>query len=239
MAAVRTVLLRWRFSARMVAARTPVLYHLVVLNNWLRVRQPHVLVNRDTDLVMDGFPSSANSFGIAALRAAAADSGASMPSIAHHMHCPRQTMLALRRRIPVLLLIRPPRACVPSAITRWPALTPAITLRAYIRYYEALLPYASRCVVGTFDLVTNHFDLLLAEVTARSGLELPPYDPGAPYAAAVYDPEAEGRAERRERVAPIRAELDSPALASDLARAEALYERYATLAARHTGGRAA
>ena len=103
---------------------------------------------------------------------------------------------------------------MPSAITRWPALTPAITLRAYIRYYEALLPYASRCVVGTFDLITNHFDVLLAELTARSGLELPPYDPAAPYAAAVYDPEADGprRAPRARRADP--AELDSPALAS-------------------------
>lgn len=239
MAGVRTLLLRWRFSARMVAGRTPVLYRLVVLNNWLRVRRPHVIVNRHTDFVMDGFPSSANSFGIAALRAAAAHSGVPMPTVAHHMHCPQQTVLALRRRIPVLLLIRPPRACVPSAITRWPPLTPAIVLRAYIRYYETLLPYASRCVVGTFDLVTRRFDALLAEVSSRSGLELPPYDPEAPYAAAVYDPDAEGRAERHARGAAFLAELETPALAADLARAEALYERYAELAARHTGGRAA
>lgn len=231
---MRATLLRWRFVVRMALGRMPVLYHLVVLNNWVRVRQPHVLVRRDTALVIDGFPSSGNSYGIAALRAAAdaepAYRGRALPPIAHHMHCPRQVIAAAKRDTPVILLVRPPRACIPSALTRWPAFTAKVTLRAYIGYYDTLLSHTGRMVVTPFDRLTSAFGDVVATAKERFGVDLPDYDQSAPYASAVYDPEASGRADRRALVEQARADVEAPEVASLLRRAEALYDRYVALA---------
>ncbi len=105
-----------------------------------RVRQTPALVTRRTELVIDGFSSSGNSFAIASLKLASSAHAVALPRVAHHLHNPGQVRKGVRRGIPTLLLVREPRGTVTSALARWPALRAEQVLR-HVGYHERLRDY--------------------------------------------------------------------------------------------------
>ncbi|MEW6059376.1 MAG: hypothetical protein AB1551_04425, partial [Actinomycetota bacterium] len=61
-----------------------------------------------TDLVIEGYPRSANTLAVSAISAA-------QPGpirIAHHLHAPGHVIAAIRRGVPVLVLVREPEEAV-------------------------------------------------------------------------------------------------------------------------------
>jgi hypothetical protein len=226
---------RARFDLRMLLARLPVVYRAVPAWNWARVRDDHALVTRRTELVIDGFPSSGNSYSIAALRTAALDEGATLPAIAHHLHCPGQVLDAVRRGIPTLLLVRRPTDTVTSALSRWPHLRAEQTLRAYVAYHERLLPRVAAMEVATFEQLIGDVGGVVRRVNARFGLSLPILD-SARSGRRVYDPDDGTRAARRALAARRREEVESPSLAASRERADALHAAFTSAAAWLPGG---
>lgn len=218
----RTTVERMKFEARVVLAQSPVLYQVAVLDNWLQVgRRSHVVVHRGTELVIDGFQGSANSYSIAALRRAQDRH----IEVAHHLHCPRQVIVAVRRRIPVLVLLREPRGAVLSLVSRWPHLSLRQGLRDYARYYRHVLTAAEGFVVGTFPQVTGDFGAVMTRVNQRYGTQLPVLVPGDDRGDdALYDAGAQDRRGRRAVVSARAAELTDPKLAVLLRRAEGAYQ---------------
>ena len=83
---------------------------------FFRVKNGHsdLLVDETTDLCVEGFPRSANSFTVSAIQSAQPQS----LSVAHHTHVPANAIRATRLRIPTLILIRNPG----DAIISWTAL---------------------------------------------------------------------------------------------------------------------
>lgn len=229
-AAARPGLLRRKFDMRMRCGRLPVLWHAVELVNWRTVRRPHVRVTAATELVMDGFPSSGNSYSIAALRYACRADGVPEPAVAHHLHNPGQILDGVRRNIPVLLLVREPAATVASLVSRWPYLTIGQGLRAWAAFHEHLLPAADRMVVADFADVTGDFGAVTRRVNARFGTRFPVFGHDEASARAIYAPDEDARRERRERAAAARAEVDHPRHRAALERATAAYRRLAVLA---------
>ncbi len=228
-----TRLTRVKFGARVVLAQTPVLYKVAVLDNWLQVgRRSHVMVHRGTELVIDGFQGSANSYSIAALRRAQDRH----IEVAHHLHCPRQVVAATRRGIPVLVLLREPRGAVLSLVSRWPELSLGQGLRDYVRYYSHVLSCAEALVVGHFPEVTADFGAVMARVNQRYGTNFPvpaARDHGGE--DPLYDAGADDRRQRRAVVSARADELNRPEMAALLARAEATYAAMLAVAAQDIG----
>ena len=122
-------------------------------------------VAADTELVVEGFPRSANSFAIAAIRRAQ-----DRPlAIAHHQHVPAQIVAGAKSRLPTLVLIRPPDAAVLSYVIMQPFLTVAQAYRHYVRFYRRVLPFRDEVLVGTFDEVTSDFGAVMRRLNEKFG----------------------------------------------------------------------
>jgi hypothetical protein len=149
------------YLARNQAARYPV----VALPIERALHRGEVVDDR-TDIVIEGAPSSANSFAVAAFRAAQEPR---TTRIAHHTHAPAQIIRAERLCVPALVLIREPEEAVLSLVVRTRSLTPVVALRAWVGFYESLLPHRESFVVGTFHDVVSDFGAVTRRVNERFG----------------------------------------------------------------------
>lgn len=200
------------------------------------------LIRRDTELVIEGFPRSANTYAATAFWIA---SGKDIGCV-HHLHTPVNVEVAVKRGIPAIVLVRDPLNAVISQIQRSPELPAKSVFREYIRFYERIMPISDQVVIASFDVVTSHFDAVVREVNCRFGTSFVPYD---------RTPENEDRVQGELRYADLvrhrfrrvaensiswpsrQRELDKPALrrevsercARELARASALYEQLAAV----------
>lgn len=130
-----------------------------------------LLVKEDIDIVIEGFPRSANTFAVIAFESAQQ----SPQKIAHHLHSESQVVLGVRLEKPVILLIRHPKDAVASLLLRAPAVSPSQALKRYERFYsniEALLPSV---VLATFEEVTSDFSRVISRVNDRFGVSFSCY----------------------------------------------------------------
>lgn len=117
----------------------------------------------DTEIVIDGFQGSANSFATAIFK----KNQARHVKITHHRHAPIIIIEAVKLGIPVVITIREPEKAVISLTRRWPHISVVRALKSYIGFYSKLEPYADRCVISTFELTTQHFDRVIEKVNTK------------------------------------------------------------------------
>jgi hypothetical protein len=158
---VPRTLREWRSFARTIIARYPLLYLPIA-----RLRGQRGVITRDTGFVIEGYPRSGNTFATAAF--GMAKSGP-QPRVAHHTHAAAVVIAAIRRGIPVLLLIRRPEDAVLSVAIRQPDLSLRAALRAYVGFYGPLLRYRDDLVVATFEDVVRDFGAVTRRVNERFG----------------------------------------------------------------------
>ena len=163
-----------RYRAKQFIGRHPWLYRAVFRN---RSGFEDLLVDEETDICIEGFPRSANSFAVAAFRHAQDEP----VGIAHHNHVPAPVLTAVRRGIPTIVLIRDPVEAVISF--RGLLLQIAATndeekafhiafelrLKAWISFYETIKPVADRIVIAPFEEVTDDFGGVIDRVNERFG----------------------------------------------------------------------
>jgi hypothetical protein len=125
-----------------------------------------------TEICIEGFLRSGNTFTVIAVQHAQPR----VVSIAHHVHAAGAVIAAIRMGTPTLVLIRPPEESVLSYVIRWPTLTIGQALRGYVRFYDPLVPYRDRFVVGRFDEVTTDLGGVIRRVNERFGTDLVPYE---------------------------------------------------------------
>lgn len=138
--------------------------YMVVNPNLRRQR-----VTSATDVVVDGFPRSANTF----VSRAFAELLGGNARISSHTHSPRTVRRAARLGRPCVLLLRPPDDAVASLLTYDRSLTARSAFTAYARFYEPLVPLASDVVVGNFAEVVSSFSGLVARVNEQYGVSFP------------------------------------------------------------------
>lgn len=92
----------------------------------------------NTELVIEGFPRSGNTFAGAAFTVV---QGRPV-TLGRHMHRPAQVIAAARRGLPTLVFIRRPSDAVLSLVIRHPHISIAKALNDYIRFYTAIMPYS-------------------------------------------------------------------------------------------------
>ncbi len=162
---------RLSFSLRSFVAREPNYWFLYQFYIWWgkmkkksKDANPQERIVRPcTELVIDGFQGSANSFATAAFKFAQTKE----VKLAHHLHSPAQIIQAIQQNIPVWLTIREPEGTVLSLTSRWPHVSVSQALRSYIAFYRKLEPYSEYYVVSNFEQTTQQLDLVVQKINQR------------------------------------------------------------------------
>jgi hypothetical protein len=151
--------------------------HEVSARLYARVRQDvrNNLIKPDTQLVIEGFPRSANTYASTAFWIA---NGKEIGCV-HHLHTPVNVEVAVRRGLPVLVLLRDPLDAAVSQLQRSPRFSARGVLSEYIRFHRRVLRVADRVVVASFDTVTASYGAVISELNRRFGTEFLPYEPTA------------------------------------------------------------
>ena len=121
------------------------------------------LVNRETELVIEGFPRSGNSFAVTAMRLAQKNP----LRIAHHFHVPAQIIYACRHNIPVLVILRKASDAVISQKIRTPSGKLDQGLRDWISFYECILPHKDEFVLATLEEITEDFGTVIERINLK------------------------------------------------------------------------
>lgn len=128
-------------------------------------------VTRDTRLVIDGFPRSANSYAHAAFLQA---NGTEFP-LCSHRHSHQSIRSGVRRDLPAIVLIRAPGPAVGSTLQHTPDTRPAEVLDLYRTFYEGVLPVLDDVLVATFEEATSDFGDVIRRCNAKFGTDFVPY----------------------------------------------------------------
>ena len=129
------------------------------------------VLNDRTELMIEGFPRSANTFAVTAFRSA-------QPRpvrIAHHLHSAAHVLAAQRRDVPVLFLLRRPQDAATSVMVRKPALDPSSVIAAWIHLHERVLPVADRVVVASFEQATSDMGRVTERINDRYHTSFTPF----------------------------------------------------------------
>lgn len=140
-------------------------------------------VGEHTEIVIDGFPRSANTFALIAFTRWQPRE----VQVAHHVHLPAQIVEAVRRSLPTIVLIREPEEAVSSLLLRLPELSARQGMRSYLRYYRPLLGHRAAFVVGRFDEVTTDFGEVIRRTNQRFGTQFTEFDHTDQNVKAVFD----------------------------------------------------
>jgi hypothetical protein len=193
-----------------------------------------------TQLVIEGFPRSSNTFAAAAILEASHN----MVVVASHVHTPSQVIEAARRHVPTLVVVREPRATVRSLIMAAPHVRVATGIAEWIHHHELVWESRDSFVVGTFQQVTTDFGAVTQRINRRFGIDLPIFE-HSPDALAAVDQRVKSDHERyhpgdqlsapwpieARRIASARldAEFDLADHAAAWATADEWWERYRSL----------
>ncbi len=241
---IRAFAVRVRYRLRTRISHVPWLYlRLADLRN--RDEDGGSIVTKTTELVVEAFPRSGNTFVTTALR----QSQPRRLDIAHHCHAPSQLIKAVRLDKPALLIVRHPRDSILSFILRSPEVDVALGLKSWLHFHRSILPYIGGIEVATFEQVTNDFGAVIDAVNRRFGLSLARFDHNTENVEACFlaiekrnsrlfgygevDESSVGRPseERKSRKEMLEANWNDPRLHHLRDSALALYEKLRSMAA--------
>lgn len=134
---------------------------------------PHRWVSRTTEIVIEGYPRSGNTFTVVAFRQA---QGREI-KIAHHLHAAAQIKHAARIGVPAIMLVREPSEAILSVVTRDPQASMRFAIRSYIRFYSAIAPYLEKTVVAPFATATSDLTSIIRTVNTRYGTAFKEFEP--------------------------------------------------------------
>lgn len=179
----------WRYSTRRVlrGARRLIGDDPVFLPIVLRATPQGTSrkINERTQLVIEGFPRSGNTFAFFAVKHAERLAGREV-NVSSHVHTPSQVRLAVGQRYPTLVVIRRPVDVVTSLLIAAPHVSVTSALREYIHHHRVLLPLRDRFVTGTFDQVTTDFGAVTERINTRFGTSFARFDPTDEDTDAVF-----------------------------------------------------
>jgi len=112
-----------------------------------------------TDICIDGYPRSANSFSVRMFRQANPDS-----KIAHHTHSIANIEKAIECNIPVVVLIRNPEQAIVSSVIAHEKNNVDEEICRYIDFYDWVYRRMDKIVLADFDKVINDFNSVIVDI---------------------------------------------------------------------------
>lgn len=125
------------------------------------------VANQQTDLCIEGFQRSGNSFLYMCLSLANPDL-----SIAHHIHGTAHIQHALNLKKPVAVVVREPAECIASLLTWDDRLSVSLALNAYIDYYTKLHAKCDNILIIEFGNLVKDFNSVVDKVWDYSRIQL-------------------------------------------------------------------
>ncbi len=141
------------------------------------------IVQKNTQIVIEGFPRSANTFAVIAL----SQSQPEPVKIAHHLHAAAQIIRAVKWKIPTLVLLRNPKDAALSCITAFPQYSIYRALYSYISFYSAIYDYQDSYIIGEFEEVTENYDQIIKRINAKFNTNFAVWENTLANKQKVYD----------------------------------------------------
>lgn len=122
-----------------------------------------LLVNKNTDIVIEGYPRSANTFAVAAFEIAQ-----EKPiKIARHTHAAAQLKRAANLKIPTLVIIREPTQAIISYVIREDNVNLNLAIKRYITYYSAVSKLRENFIIADFNDITKNYGDVITKINQR------------------------------------------------------------------------
>lgn len=120
-------------------------------------------LDRDTELLIEGYPRSGNSFAEAAFRLSQTKS----VKLAHHSHAPAFVIQSVRWGIPAIVLFRNPIDAALSFMMMCSKISPQLAFSEYTAFYSRISDYRYGFLLVDFDTVTDNFGSVIQAVNTR------------------------------------------------------------------------
>lgn len=138
-------------------------YRLLSLLSYLPSYET-ALTTSETDICIEGFPRSANSYLEMIFRLQNPNA-----KCAHHLHVPMQVIRAVQLDIPCIVLIRNPVDAVASVLVADRALSIRLAVESYINFYRQIERVRDKVVVAHFDRVVAEANAVISDVNRKYG----------------------------------------------------------------------
>ncbi|MCG7899546.1 MAG: hypothetical protein JAY85_13955 [Candidatus Thiodiazotropha weberae] len=126
---------------------------LKVLGIYNKIANKNISITTgNTDIVIEGFPRSANTYVAASIMVLNGDK----LNIARHVHGSAQLILGIEKGIPAVLLIRNPVDAIASLKLRSPYLPSRVIIQNYIEFHKQLESYIDKLILIDFKDATNN-----------------------------------------------------------------------------------
>jgi hypothetical protein len=145
-------------------------------------RNQDLLIGSKTQIVIEGFPRSANTFSVIAFQQA----GNHDAPIAHHLHAEAQILSGVSRGIPVIVLIREPESAIRSLIVRHPETSAHKALNLWLRFYGIVENVREHVVISEFKETTENFGAIIRAVNEKYGTTFQVFDNSEASVAEVF-----------------------------------------------------
>jgi hypothetical protein len=129
-----------------------------------------LLVRNGTEIIIEGFPRSANTFAVVAFEFAQEKDF----HIAHHLHVEAQILRGVKLKLPVIVLIRHPVDAINSLMIMHPYSVQQYAKR-YVEFYTAVSLVRKCIVLAEFREVTDNFGKVINRVNARFSARFKPF----------------------------------------------------------------
>lgn len=163
--------------------RNLVLHRQVGFELLSRLRRSEVYLSPETEVLIEGYPRSGNSF------AEAAFVFAQQPRqvvLAHHAHAAGHVLTALKANVPAIVLFRNPVDAVASFIEETDGrLSAATALTEYVQFHRPLMPHNAEILFVSFDEVTKNFPQVIRRLNEKFGTDFSTYEQTDENVAAV------------------------------------------------------
>ena len=207
----------------------------------MRENSRQLAINKETQIVIEGFPRSGNSFAVGAFRSAQ-----SQPiNIATHLHAPAQIILACRKNIPTLVVIRNPIDAVVSlkalhmecnsqtqeAIES--SCNFSILLKSYINFYRTIISHKDKFVVGKFEETTKDFSKIITKINHHFDTKFSEFEHTESNVQQVFNQQgfhAGPTLQRQELKRELKKEIKQEKYQSLISEAEEVYQQFLLLA---------
>jgi len=210
---------------------------------YARVRKLPFRLTKETQVVVDSYPRSANSF----FEAAFTKAHEGRIEVAHHSHAAAQVLSGAARGLPCIILLREPEAAIASLYEMHGGQYPIwLCTQEYVTFYSALVPALDKLMIITTETLETRFYRLMITLRDRWDLPVKPYEIDAAMRSELYKMvdktgkarnagaseryserlNSEEKAQRRADLHAIRRMVIDPDNALSLGKARELYERF-------------